>query len=116
MNEYAGIAVAAGIGLITTGSLGYIASKIGGIFKTVAEVKASVDELVVTNKAQTRNIQTLLTVDRYMIKAGRQQNMALRELGANGSVTRANECLDEADIALNQQSAKNAGQAMGGCD
>lgn len=42
-------------------------------------------------------IRALVEAQPYIIKATRHQNAALKEIGANGSTTESNNCLDEAD-------------------
>jgi len=58
------------------------------------------------------SVKTLYTIQPYLGKALRHQNSALRELGANGSTERSNECLDDVDRILNE---KLASSAVGKC-
>lgn len=54
------------------------------------------------------SVKTLYRIQPYLTNAIRHQNSAFRELGANGSTVKSNECLDEVDKLLNQKLASNA--------
>jgi hypothetical protein len=57
------------------------------------------------------SVQALYAIQPCVIKALRYQNAAFRELGANGSTDRSNECLDEAEKNLDRRLIER----VGGC-
>ena len=46
------------------------------------------------------SMMALAQIQPLLIRATRHQNAALREIGANGSTTRSDSCLDEAEEVL----------------
>ena len=46
------------------------------------------------------SLKSLVEIQPLLIRATRHQNAALREIGANGSTTRSDGCLDEAEEVL----------------
>lgn len=52
------------------------------------------------------SMETLYTLQPYVLKTLRHQTAALREIGANGSTEKADECIDEAEKIINQRHAK----------
>jgi len=102
------------VGLLTTGALTYVAKKIVQAITTMQTVVHKVDGLAKQNEQQTRNVATLLRVQRPIIRAQRSISYALRECGANGSVSKALEHINEAEDELNTSAAADAEYAMGG--
>lgn len=51
------------------------------------------------------SMQTLYEIQPYLAEAIRHQNSAFKELGANGSTVKSNECLDEVDKILRSKLA-----------
>ena len=45
----------------------------------------------------------------WLLRATRYQNAAMKELGANGSTIRSDECLDKAEAALDRRLAAREG-------
>lgn len=54
------------------------------------------------------SVQTLYEIQPYLAEAIRHQNSAFKELGANGSTVKSNECLDEVDKILRSKLAHNS--------
>lgn len=102
------------VGLLTTAALTYTGRKIVHAITTMQTVVHKVDGLAKQNEQQTRNVATLLRVQRPIIRAQRSISYALRECGANGSVSKALEHINEAEDELNNSAAADATYAMGG--
>ena len=102
------------VGLLTTAALTYTGRQIVKAVTTMKTVVSKVDGLAKQNEQQTRNVATLLRVQRPIIRAQRSISYALRECGANGSVSKALEHINEAEDELNQSAATDAEYAMGG--
>jgi len=59
-------------------------------------------------KYMVPSVRTLYQIQPYLTEAIRYQNSAFKELGANGSTIKSNECLDEVDKILNKKLAENS--------
>jgi hypothetical protein len=102
------------VGLLTTAALTYTGRQIVKAVTTMKTVVTKVDGLAKQNEKQTENISTILRIQRPNIKAMRSISYALRECGANGSVTKALEHINTMEDELNATAEHNAFTAMGG--
>lgn len=102
------------VGLLTTAALTYTGRQIVSALRAMREVTGTVKELARQNEVQTRNVATLLRVQRPNIKAMRSISYALRECGANGSVSKALEHINTMKDELNNRAEEDAKYAMGG--
>ena len=102
------------VGLLTTAALTYAGRQIVKAVATMKSVIVKVDGLYTHDEQQTRNVATLLRVQRPILRAQRSISYALRECGANGSVSKALEHINEAEDELNNSAAADATYAMGG--
>lgn len=55
------------------------------------------------------SLEALYMIQPFLIRATRYQNAALKELGANGSTTSSDSCLDEAAKHLDRRLAERIG-------
>ena len=102
------------VGLLTTAALTYAGRQIVKAVTTMKTVVSKVDGLAKQNEQQTRNVATLLRVQRPIIRAQRSISYALMECGTNGSVSKALEHINTAEDELNNSAAEDAEYAMGG--
>ena len=65
--------------------------------KSAFRTRKMLEELIISGKDQTAMSKTMYRVMRVSLQAQRCQCQALKELGANGSVSKAFEHLDVAD-------------------
>lgn len=89
-------AITTATGAIVTGTIVAV-GKLGAMMRLVESLSASV--------------QAVYLVQPHLIRAMRHYSTALKESGANGSTEKANECLDEADRALDRRLAERVGGA-----
>ena len=104
--------VTTAIGVIVTGTLGAIALGAKKILKSMDRFDKNMNLMLASDAVKAENIVKLLEVQRYIIKATRSHSYAFRELGANGSVTKALGHIDRAEDALNGRASDNAHAAM----
>ena len=97
MSIFVEATIVATAGLLVTG--------IVSIFKMVVDMSRDV-------KSLKPSMTALYDIQPHIIRATRFQNAALKELGANGSTTRSDECLDVAESKLDRRLAER----VGGCD
>ena len=94
-------AVLTGVGVIVSGALGYAGAQVGKGLAVIKDTPETIKRILELNERQTKNIATLVKVQRPIIRSLRSHSYALRECGANGSVTKALEHINEAEDALN---------------
>lgn len=84
---------------------------IGWIIRLLLKMSRALDHL-------SGSTETTYRIWPFITGALRHQNWALKEAGANGSVEKANACLDEVDKILNGRHAELEGQlgTPGGCE
>lgn len=100
MNSVIETAIAALIGLVVTG----LGAGIVALVRMLSRISRDVSALGPSMRA-------IYEMQPYMLKATRYQNAALKELGANGSTEKSNECLDAAEACLDRQLVEH----VGGC-
>lgn len=100
------------IAFVFTGLLGFVAVQFRSIIKTINGLVITVDSLVSVGETSRDNIVVLRKVQRPIIRALRSHSYALREVGANGSVTKALEHISAAEDILNDQAEQNCTEAM----
>lgn len=66
------------------------------IIKLLVKVQRAIDHL-------GPSMETLYLVQTPILRTLRHQNNALREVGANGSTVKANECVDEAERIIERR-------------
>lgn len=100
------------VGVIVTATMGIIGAAINRGLKVLRETPEVVQRILALNEAQTKNIATLVKVQRPIIRALRSHSYALRECGANGSVTKALDHINEAEDALNGRGTEAIEEGM----
>lgn len=88
---------------IIAGVAGSLLFGIGWVIRLLLKMSRALDHL-------SGSTETTYRMWPFVIGALRHQNGALKEAGANGSVEKANACLDEADRILNVRHAVLEGQ------
>jgi len=89
------------VGLLVTAVMGLVGTRIAKSLRVLHETPEMVQRILTLNEAQTKNIATLVRVQRPVIRALRSHSYALKECGANGSVSKALEHINEAEDELN---------------
>ena len=100
------------IGVVVSGALGAVWVVAAKILKSMRNFEANMNVMLASDEVKAANIVKILEVDRHMIKAIRSHSYAFRELGVNGSATKALEHADMAENILNGRSDENAQAAM----
>jgi hypothetical protein len=83
------------IGAILAASGSLIVASLVIIIKTLFAMRHDVMSFSSTVQALAESLL-------YLLKATRNQNAALREIGANGATEKADACIDEAETVLNR--------------
>lgn len=96
------------VGFITTAAMVYIGKSV----KTLHGIPSQIDKILALNEIQTKNITTIVKVQRPIIRALRSHSYALKECGANGSVTKALEHIGEAEDMLNGRATEAIEEGM----
>jgi hypothetical protein len=109
-------AILTAVGVLTTAAITYTGKRLFSMFGMIKEISVSVQDLKKQNDAQTENVATLLSMQRPNIRTLRSFCYAFRELGVNGSITRAFEHVDDMEDTLNKCLDKNAKSVMGACE
>lgn len=94
------MALTALVGVVVTGMAGGLVALIKMLSRVARDVAAL-----------GPSMQALYQIQPHIIRATRHQNAALKELGANGSTVKSDECLDAAESCLDRRLVER----VGGC-
>jgi len=96
------------VGFLTTAAMVYIGKSV----KVLHDIPTQVNRILALNEIQTKNITTIVKVQRPIIRALRSHSYALKECGANGSVVKALERIGEAEDLLNGRATEAIEEGM----
>jgi hypothetical protein len=102
------------LGVIVTGFLGLVGALMIRGLKTLSDIPQQLKTIAEQNAAQSKNVEMLVKVQRPIIRSLRSHSYALRECGANGSVTKALEHIGTAEDLLNGRCEAATIDIMGG--
>ncbi len=102
----------AAIGTVVSGALTVVGVVAAKILRSMRRFEANIIKMLASDEVKAANITKILEVERHMVKASRSHSYAFRELGVNGSATKALEHADAAEDILNGRASENAQAAM----